>query len=56
MPNKDRVLCLLQILRKETDDETWLATEEIRDRLKAEGVNAPSALCVRISKPFATAV
>ena len=38
MPNKDRVLCLLQILRKETDDETWLATEEIRDRLKAEGV------------------
>ena len=38
MPNKDRVLCLLQILRKETDDETWLATEEIRARLKAEGV------------------
>lgn len=38
MPNKDRILCLLQILRKETDEETWLSTEEIRGRLAAEGV------------------
>ena len=37
MPNKDRLLVLLQTLQEQSDDETWLTTAELRRALEAEG-------------------
>ena len=37
MPNKNRLLVLLQLLQQHTDDETWLTTAQIREALLAEG-------------------
>ena len=37
MPNQDRLLLLLQTLQKNSDDETWLTTADIRKVLEAEG-------------------
>ena len=37
MPNKDRLLLLLQTLQQRSDDETYLTTAEIRAVLEAEG-------------------
>ena len=37
MPTKDRLLLLLQILQKNSDDETWLTTADLRNVLEAEG-------------------
>ena len=34
---KDRLLVLLQILQEHTDDETWMTTAEILDRMAKEG-------------------
>ena len=38
MPNKDRLLLLLKMLQKQTDEDTWLSTEEIRRALEKEDV------------------
>ena len=37
MPNRDRLLILLQTLRKNSDDEKWLTTADLRGVLEAEG-------------------
>ena len=37
MPSKNRLLLLLQTLQKQTDEETWLKTADLRDILEAEG-------------------
>lgn len=37
MPNRDRILLLLQTLQKQSDDETWLTTADLRAVLEAEG-------------------
>ena len=37
MPNKDRLLVLLQTLQEQSDDETWLTTAELRAVLEKEG-------------------
>ena len=39
MPTKNRLLVLLQTLQKNTDDETWLTTANIRSALEAEGID-----------------
>ena len=37
MPNRDRLLLLLQTLKNQSDDEKWLTTADIRAVLEAEG-------------------
>ena len=37
MPNRDRLLLLLQTLQTRSDDESWLTTAELRAVLEAEG-------------------
>lgn len=37
MPTKDRLLLLLQTLQKNSDDETWMSTSDLRNVLEAEG-------------------
>ena len=37
MPNKDRLLVLLQTLQERSDDETWLTTQDLRSALEKEG-------------------
>ncbi len=37
MPNRDRLLLLLQTLQEKSDDETWLTTADLRGVLEAEG-------------------
>ena len=37
MPNRDRILLLLQTLQQQSDDETWLTTADLRAVLEAEG-------------------
>lgn len=37
MPNKDRLLVLLQTLQEKSDDETWLTTGDLRAALEKEG-------------------
>ena len=37
MPNRDRLLLLLQTLKNQSDDEKWLTTADIRAMLEAEG-------------------
>ena len=37
MPNKDRLLLLLQLLQNKSDDEKWLTTADIRAVLEEEG-------------------
>lgn len=37
MPTKDRLLVLLQTLQNNSDDETWLTTQDLRSALEKEG-------------------
>ncbi|MBR3430659.1 MAG: WYL domain-containing protein [Clostridia bacterium] len=37
MPNKDRLLVLLHTLQNNSDDETWLTTQDLRSALEKEG-------------------
>ena len=37
MPNRDRILLLLQTLQQQSDDQTWLTTADLRAVLEAEG-------------------
>lgn len=37
MPTQNRLLTLLQTLQKNSDDETWLTTADLRDALQAKG-------------------
>ena len=37
MPNNERLLLLLQTLRKHSDDETWLTTADLRETLENAG-------------------
>ena len=37
MATKDRLLVLLQTLQNNSDDETWLTTQDLRSALEKEG-------------------
>ena len=40
MPNRDRLLLLLQTLKERSDEETWLTTGELLAVLEKEGIES----------------